>query len=284
MEFTDEPLEPFGERILDIAVPTQLSYKTPLVYRIIKELTARDYLPWTGSHRAELCLDEALTNAILHGNDLDPAKKVRVTVCGDDDRWGVIIEDEGEGFGPDQISDPNDPDFLLQESGRGILLMDAYLDELRFNRRGNRVLMVRARQTEPDEVEAMAAVAGIGDELEMSGEELVSVSHESGIQIVTLQATRVDDSNVSDLRETMDTLISKGADIVLDMGRLEYISSVGLSALVAIYKRIRSKNGHLVLGSVQASVTEILESVGFLKVFTIAPDREQAVKAMKKQL
>ena len=74
MEFTDKPIEPFGKILLEMAVPTQLSFKTPLVYRMVKELKDAQCLPWTGSHRAELCFDEAVTNAMTHGNGLDPSK------------------------------------------------------------------------------------------------------------------------------------------------------------------------------------------------------------------
>lgn len=282
MEFTDQPLEPFGEQILNIAIPTQLSYKTPLVYRIVKELTKREYLPWTGSHRAELCMDEALTNAMLHGNKLDAGKKVHVVICGDADRWGVIIEDEGNGFGPEQLVDPDSDDFLLEESGRGILLMQAYVDTLQYNRRGTRLLMTRKRQSEPDEVEALAAVGAEEVTPPAASEEIVTVSQESGIQIIEIQPARVDDSNVDFLKEALGAIVGKGAEIILDMNRVGYISSVGLSALVSVYKRIRNSNGHLLLTALQAGVSDILESAYLLKLFQTAPDREQAVKAMKK--
>ncbi len=285
MEFTAQELKPFGETILEMSVPTQLSYKTPLVYRIVKELSSRSYLPWTGSHRAELCLDEAITNAMIHGNRMDPEKKVQITVCGDEERWGVIVEDEGDGFGQEQVPDPDAPDFALSESGRGILLMDAYVDQLQYSEKGNRLLMQRKRQEEPDAVEAMAAVGGVEESPVEEGEgELVGVSHESGIQIVEIRAARVDDSNVEPLRARLRELAARSPEVVLDLNRIEYISSVGISALVSLFKRIRSNSGHMVLAALQESVRDILDSAYLLRLFKALPDREQAVAELKKQI
>ncbi len=282
MEFTDAPLEPFGKQILAITVPTQLSYKTPLVYRIVKELAAKGQLPWTGSHRAELCMDEAITNAMIHGNKQDAQKNIHVIVCGDAERWGVIIEDEGEGFGPDQVPDPNDMESLFRETGRGILLMDAYLDKLQYSRKGNRLMMTHARQSEPDEVEAMAALGAEDGAQARETSDILTVSEESGIQIVHIQPARLDDNNVAELKEQFVAVVENGHEIVLDLGRTEYVSSVGLSALVSLFKRVQGKSGHLILTAMQASVSDILESAYLLKLFKSAPDQEQAVAELKK--
>ena len=125
----------------------------------VKELKDAECLPWTGSHRAELCFDEAVTNCMTHGNQLDPDKKVRLVLCADDEKWGAILSDEGPGFGPEAIPNPDAEEFMFAETGRGFLLMEGYLDALRYNRTENKLLMVRQRQTEPDEAEAEAAVA-----------------------------------------------------------------------------------------------------------------------------
>ena len=282
MEFSNQPLEPFGETFLDMVVPTNLSYKTPLVFRIVKELKDHEYLPWTGSTRAELCFDEVLTNCMMHGNDLDPDKKVRVIVFGDAERWGVIMEDEGKGFSQADIPDYSDPDALLMESGRGILLIEQFLDELKFNERGNRVLLVRARQTEPDAADVMAAMES--DAAPAASTEMVDVTQVGDIQVVELHVVRVNDSNVAEVREELAEVADEGVEIVLDLGSVEYISSVGISALVSLFKRVRGKQGHLVLCSLQAGVEEILESAYLLKLFPTAPNRDQAITALRKQM
>jgi serine/threonine-protein kinase RsbW len=282
MEFTDQPLEPFGEPILDIAVPTQLSFKQPLVFRIVKELAERGYLPWTGSPRAELCIDEALTNAMLHGNKMDPEKKVTVTVCGDDARWGMIVRDEGGGFSEVDLPDPDDPEALLRESGRGIPLMDGYVDSLRYNMTGNTLLMTRARQAEPEAVEALSAVAG-DDAADAPGETAV-VEEDGAVRVVVVGLRRVTDENVDDLKEVLAGLVDEEPHLLLDLGRVEYISSVGLAALISLLKKVRAAEGHLILSALQPSVEDILKSAHLLKVFDTAPTRQHGVDAMREKL
>jgi serine/threonine-protein kinase RsbW len=96
---------------------------------------------------------------MLHGNKLDPARKVRVILCADPERWGAIIEDEGDGFKPSDIPNPDDIETLLNETGRGIRLMDGYLDELIFNQQGNKVMMIRRRQPQSETAESPTVAA-----------------------------------------------------------------------------------------------------------------------------
>ena len=92
-----------------------------------------------------LALDEALQNAIQHGNRGDPGKRVVVeySVTGRDFR--TSITDEGPGFAPDQLPDPTARDNLEKLSGRGVMLMKAYMSRVDFNKRGNRVTLIKMR-------------------------------------------------------------------------------------------------------------------------------------------
>jgi len=281
MRFSDEPLEPFGETFLDVSVPTRLSYKTPLVYRVIRELTTRGYLPWTGSPRAEICLDEALTNAMLHGNKLDPSKKVHLVVFGDSERWGAIVEDEGTGFGPEQVPDPTAPDFCLRESGRGIVLMDSYVDDLAYYRRGKRLRMVRRRQTEPEPAEALSAVESDSTPA-TENLDLVSVTDAGDFQIVRVNAARIGEANVREIRDAIVDVLEEKPFLVLDLAPVEFLSSVGLAVIVSAYKRVRERNGRLILAAVQPGVREILQAAGLLKLFRIVHDVETATREMRK--
>lgn len=150
MEFTDTPLEPFGKLLLDMSIESNLSFKTALVYRVVQLLIKRGYLPSYGHHLAEVCLEEAIVNAMVHGNRLDLAKKVRVAVFADEARFGVIVEDQGSGFSARDVPDPEAPDAALREHGRGIMIIMHYMDEVAYNAKGNRLRMVRRRQTMPD--------------------------------------------------------------------------------------------------------------------------------------
>ena len=88
----------------------------------------------------QLALEEGLANAVKHGNQLNPAKLVKVE-CQllDDCMIRVTIEDEGAGFNPEEVPDPTDFENLDKPSGRGIVLMRAFMDEVLYNDRGNQL-------------------------------------------------------------------------------------------------------------------------------------------------
>jgi len=90
-----------------------------------------------------LALEEAFINAVKHGNRLDPAKKIQIEYARSEDKVQISITDEGEGFNPSDVPDPRVGDNLYKADGRGILLMQSYMDEVKFNERGNHVDMVR---------------------------------------------------------------------------------------------------------------------------------------------
>jgi serine/threonine-protein kinase RsbW len=92
-----------------------------------------------------LAVYEALINAIVHGNQEDPAKKVNF-ICRISQRMvHVEITDEGTGFVPDSLPDPTDDAFLDKPGGRGVLLMRAFMTRVSFNPRGNHVILERDR-------------------------------------------------------------------------------------------------------------------------------------------
>ena len=98
-----------------------------------------------------LALEEALVNAIKHGNRLDPAKNVRVQWCVDDVQVVIEIEDEGEGFDPGDVPDPTADENLERPCGRGIHLMRAFMTSIEYFGRGNRVVLVKARSAAEEE-------------------------------------------------------------------------------------------------------------------------------------
>jgi len=90
---------------------------------------------------------EATTNAIEHGNGLDRTKRVHILFRSSTERIEIHVRDEGTGFDPTKIADPRTPDNLMRERGRGIFILRAFMDEVRFRfdpSRGTTVMMVRA--------------------------------------------------------------------------------------------------------------------------------------------
>lgn len=90
-----------------------------------------------------LALEEALANAIKHGNRLDPQKNVEVRFSVDSEKVQIIITDQGSGFDPSAVPDPTTDEHLEDPSGRGITLMRAYMDEVVYNSRGNEIRMLK---------------------------------------------------------------------------------------------------------------------------------------------
>jgi len=88
-----------------------------------------------------LSLEEALINAIKHGNQLDRARKVFISYRLLLDRFEVHIADEGAGFDPDDVPDPTAVENLERPCGRGLMLMRHYMTEVTFHGRGNSVTM-----------------------------------------------------------------------------------------------------------------------------------------------
>jgi len=92
-----------------------------------------------------LSLEEVLTNAVRHGNKQAPDKQVVVEAWIDESVAVIAVEDEGEGFVPAEVPDCTSDENLLRPHGRGVMLINAYMTEVRYNDRGNRVTLVKYR-------------------------------------------------------------------------------------------------------------------------------------------
>lgn len=93
----------------------------------------------------KLALEEALVNAIKHGNQMNRAKKVRIAYHVGADRFDALIADEGPGFDPNDVPDPTAVENLERPCGRGVMLMRHYMSAVNFNDRGNMVAMSKLR-------------------------------------------------------------------------------------------------------------------------------------------
>lgn len=89
-----------------------------------------------------IALEEAIVNAIKHGNRLDRSKKVKIEARVSPTRAEIVIEDEGEGFDRARVPDPCCAENLHKCSGRGILLIESYMNS-EWSQGGRRVRMVK---------------------------------------------------------------------------------------------------------------------------------------------
>jgi CheY-like chemotaxis protein/anti-sigma regulatory factor (Ser/Thr protein kinase) len=142
----------------------------PLVALFREDLIEVGLCDLTGATRAGIAIEEALLNAVYHGNlevssdlrqDGDDAfhilaatrreqspyreRRVLVTAKLSPHRATFVIADQGPGFDVSKLPDPTDPTNIDRPSGRGVLLMRTFMDEIRYNPTGNRVTLVKTR-------------------------------------------------------------------------------------------------------------------------------------------
>jgi anti-anti-sigma factor len=319
MKFLDQPPQPFGRVLLDMTLQTKLGLKTPLVFRIIKLLQQHGYVPGYGYQLAEVCLEEAIANAMTHGNALDESKHVRVIVCGDDARFAVLVQDEGAGFDASALPDLNDPQTLLRERGRGFLLIEHYMQDVGYHRDSRRLVMARARQTEPDEgakppappplaeappedgviePEPLTAppprperlqVVDLPDELELEGADTepvfevagpVAVQQRGSVLVLQIQPRRITEDNAAELRTALLSAIGQADRVVLDLRHVEFMSSVGISTIMLAYRQVHQRKGKMALSGINPAVRNIFSVAGLLRVFKVGQTVDEAVAGL----
>lgn len=112
---------------------------------VLRELQRHRYSA-KDAFAVKLALEEALTNAIKHGNRNDPSKKVTVRYAVSAEKAVVIVRDEGPGFEPAQVPDCTAPERLPLPNGRGIMLIQSYMDEVCFRDNGRELYLMKRRR------------------------------------------------------------------------------------------------------------------------------------------
>ena len=78
----------------------------------------------------DMAVREAVTNAVVHGNQEDETKSVEIVFGCAENALEIEIKDQGHGFDPAKVPDPTEPENILKTSGRGIFLMRTFMDEV----------------------------------------------------------------------------------------------------------------------------------------------------------
>lgn len=126
---------------LDMVIASRIEEISPAVSKIMALIKETSCAP-KDDFAVETGLLEALANAVLHGNRLDPGKMVRICCACQKDRGVIIIvKDEGEGFNATKVPSPLVGERIHSEHGRGIYMVNALMDEVRFERGGREIHM-----------------------------------------------------------------------------------------------------------------------------------------------
>jgi len=108
----------------------------------------RCQFPESDIFAVKLALEEALTNAVKHGNQNDPDKKITVRYAVTSEKAVVVVRDEGGGFLPEAVPDCTLPERLPIPNGRGIMLIRTYMDKVCYRDRGREVYFLKRRSCE----------------------------------------------------------------------------------------------------------------------------------------
>jgi serine/threonine-protein kinase RsbW len=122
----------------------------PIVTDGVGELLEAKHWPTEDVLAVQFALHEALANAIRHGCHGDGSKHVQCSVsCYDPGDVIVVVQDPGHGFDPSAIADPLDATNILKPGGRGIFLINALMDEVKFAEGGREVQMRKRKTSDP---------------------------------------------------------------------------------------------------------------------------------------
>jgi serine/threonine-protein kinase RsbW len=129
---------------MDRVIPSVTGAGKPILHEVLDHLKQCQWGPQEifGVHVA---MEEALVNAIKHGNRFDQTKQVHVACKLSPSRLHIEIGDEGSGFNPANVPDPTDVAHLDAPGGRGILLMRNFMSRVEYNATGNRVVLEKRR-------------------------------------------------------------------------------------------------------------------------------------------
>ena len=130
--------------------PSRLGAHMPFLEEVLAAASSRG---WEGRDYfgLQMTLEETLTNAIRHGNCCDETRRVAAACRLDGERFWLAVEDEGDGYDPTSLRDCRDDENLEHFGGRGMLLIHAYMADVSFNDRGNRIEVSTHRGFEPPE-------------------------------------------------------------------------------------------------------------------------------------
>ena len=126
----------------DLWIPNDTAEAREVQERIIG-LMEQNAWPMRECFGVRLALEEAMVNAIKHGNRMEADKKVFIACELTADEITVVIEDQGEGFKPEDVPDPTEDENLENPGGRGIMLIRSFMNAVAYNDRGNCLTMIK---------------------------------------------------------------------------------------------------------------------------------------------
>jgi serine/threonine-protein kinase RsbW len=134
----------------DKTIPSDLDAGHASIEELISALETAG---WEGRDvfHIQMAIEEAVVNAIEHGNKRDASKEVHVVFVVDADSAEMTVTDQGDGFDHQNVADPTEEERLDQPRGRGVLLIRELMSQAQYNEKGNSVWMRKVRSKDDSE-------------------------------------------------------------------------------------------------------------------------------------
>lgn len=138
-----DPAPGFGDPEYSCSFPSTAREKTQAREAILDYLLENSIISEKDLFWCRLVLDEAMVNAVIHGNKSDPGKKVSVQIYKYGNELTIQVSDEGNGFQSSEVPSSDDDDALSREHGRGVELIHHYMDKVIYYSGGSVCIMTK---------------------------------------------------------------------------------------------------------------------------------------------
>jgi serine/threonine-protein kinase RsbW len=211
--------------------------------------------------KIKLAIQEAVINAVEHGNKMQSDLSVQVDIVADPQRLTIEVTDQGSGFDYTVIPNPTEPENIEKLRGRGIFLIRHAMNKIEFTNKGRTIRMIKYLEKER-RAKMQAQVEKVND-----------------VAVLALEG-EINVTNSMKLRETFIKTVNEGMNKFLaDFEKVTFIDSSGLAVLIEMVKRLKENNGRLILCNVNVKIKGLFEITKVHKLIDIYENRETALAA-----
>jgi anti-anti-sigma factor len=253
----------------EIRIANQLA-EIGKVADLVDDFGRRHSLSERVRHDMSIAVDEIISN-IIHYSYRDGAEhRISVSLRLLPGELQAEIVDDGAAFDPVAYHAPRPPGPAKDRAlgGLGLHMVTSLMDNVRYMRLadGNQLTLIKSTDR--------------SDNSSRKQEMLLSETNEGGVAVFTIGG-RFDSSVARGIRERLSRRIASGVDrMLLDLHRLEYISSAGFWALLALDREMTARGGKLALCGVDGEARRLFELSGLAEVFIICPGRAAGLEAL----
>jgi anti-sigma B factor antagonist len=237
---------------------------------LVSQVAGESGFPDDDIGQISMAVRETVVNAVTHGNGYSKDKQVFFSVAVDAGRLRITVRDQGEGFNPGDVPDPTAGDNILRTSGRGLLLMRAFMDDVIVRAGaagGTEVVLVKSLPDRP----------GRGEE-ESKVSLSASIREVDGVSILDLSGRITLGEGSGKLRDTVREVLGTGQKkILINLRGVDYIDSSGLGELVSSYTTAANQGAKVKLCNVKEKVDNLLQITKLYTVFEILNSESEAI-------